>query len=122
MRATNVLFESFLLKSILAIILSSLTFLPVTCLAGYASQFQLAIPTLNSAANIDGELDDAIWQQAAVTELKYETQPGENIAALVKTEARVYATKTSLFVAFTAKDINPKLIREIGRASCRERV
>lgn len=111
MRATNVLFESFLLKSILAIILSSLTFLPVTCLAGYASQFQLAIPTLNSAANIDGELDDAIWQQAAVTELKYETQPGENIAALVKTEARVYATKTSLFVAFTAKDINPKLIR-----------
>lgn len=69
MRATNVLFESFLLKSILAIILSSLAFLPVTCIAGYASQFQLAIPTLNSAANIDGELDDAIWQQAAVTEL-----------------------------------------------------
>lgn len=86
-------------------------FLSLPSQAGSVSQFQLTIPTLTDTAEIDGEFDEAVWQQAALAELRYETQPGENTAAPVYTEARIYATQTSLFVAFIAKDSQPQRIR-----------
>jgi len=88
-----------------------MVFISAPCMAGFASQFQLTIPTLDSAANIDGEFDEAVWQHAALTELRYETQPGENTTAPVYTQAKIFATQTSLFIAFIAKDSQPKQIR-----------
>lgn len=100
-----------LLKTFLPLVLSTAVLLSSPSLAGSVSQFQLTIPTLEDAANIDGEFDEAVWQLAAQVELGYETQPSENTAAPVYTEARIYATQTSLFVAFTAKDSQPQHIR-----------
>ncbi|MGS0680883.1 DUF5916 domain-containing protein [Shewanella sp. 125m-7] len=79
--------------------------------AGQASQFNIQIPTIEGVINIDGEFDEPQWQQAATAELRFETRPGENIAAPVQTQVKVYATQSSLFIAFTAKDPNPEHIR-----------
>lgn len=79
--------------------------------AGDAGNYKITIPMLDTPATIDGNLDEAIWQHAAPTQLKVETSPGENTPAPVITDARVYATADSLFVAFTAHDPNPERIK-----------
>lgn len=68
------------------------------------SSAPIEIPTLTGEINIDGELKEKLWQNAAQIELKYETSPGENIPALVATQAKIFATTTSLYVAFIAHD------------------
>ncbi|MBT1445755.1 carbohydrate binding family 9 domain-containing protein [Shewanella sp. JM162201] len=79
--------------------------------AGSAGQFSLQVPYHADAASIDGDLSDPVWQHAAVATLNYETRPAENAPAPVVTEARVYASETTLYVAFSAKDPNPNAIR-----------
>ncbi|ABV87009.1 carbohydrate binding family 9 domain-containing protein [Shewanella pealeana] len=79
--------------------------------AGQTSQFNIHIPTLEGAIQVDGEFNEPQWQQAATTNLQFETRPGENIAAPVQTEVKVYATESSLFLAFSAQDPNPEHIR-----------
>ena len=79
--------------------------------AGSSEQFQVTIPTLSSEIEIDGEFSEPQWQHASEVELKFETSPGENIAAPVRTTAKVFASETSLFIAFTAYDPQPKNIR-----------
>ncbi|MCG9731272.1 carbohydrate binding family 9 domain-containing protein [Shewanella sp. Isolate13] len=93
----------------LALLLSAFTATPSQ--AGLSSQFNIQIPTLEAAIEIDGEFDEPQWQQAAIANLKFETRPGENIAAPVQTEVRVYATQSSLFLAFSAQDPAPEQIR-----------
>ncbi|MGB0893569.1 MAG: DUF5916 domain-containing protein [Parashewanella sp.] len=80
-------------------------------IAGTPENFSITIPTLSQAANIDGELSEPQWQNAATTHLTYETRPGENTQAPVTTQAKIYSTKTSIFVAFIADDPNPQAIR-----------
>ncbi|MCL2915586.1 carbohydrate binding family 9 domain-containing protein [Shewanella corallii] len=79
--------------------------------AGDAGNFHLDIPMLTAPAEIDGRLDDAVWQQAATTQLTIETGPGENTPAPVMTDAKIFATQESLFVAFIAHDPDPSKIR-----------
>ncbi|WP_175405813.1 carbohydrate binding family 9 domain-containing protein [Shewanella sp. MEBiC00475] len=79
--------------------------------AGSSQQFHLDIPTINEDIEVDGEFNEPAWQQAAQVMLKYETSPGENIAAPVTTYAKVYASKTSLYFAFIAHDPSPDKIR-----------
>ncbi|WP_028765415.1 carbohydrate binding family 9 domain-containing protein [Shewanella colwelliana] len=95
--------------------------LSTAALSGSAEQFQLVIPTLDTPAIIDGNLDDAVWQQAATTQLTFETNPGENTPAPVKTEAKVFATKTSLFVAFYAFDPDSSETSDKVRANLADR-
>ncbi len=73
----------------------------------------LRIPKIEGSArlSLNGVLDDAIWQKALKLELNYETQPGENIAPPVKTEAFIAYSKTHLYVAFKAYDPKPSEIR-----------
>ena len=40
--------------------------------------------------SIDGRLDEPAWQRALLLDLPFETEPGENIPAPVRTEVRVY--------------------------------
>ena len=80
-------------------------------LAGVSQQSNIEIPTLAKAAKIDGVIDEPQWQNAAEVTLNFETRPRENTNAPVKTKARIYATKESIFVAFTAFDPNPSEIR-----------
>lgn len=83
--------------------------------AGNSSQFAIDIPTLTTEATIDGTFDETVWQQAATASLRFETSPGENISAPVKTDVKIYATETTLYVAFSAYDPeakdNPQIIR-----------
>lgn len=67
----------------------------------------LTIPYVKGEIVLDGKLDDAIWENAASVTLDYETRPGENTPAPVKTTAYVAQNGTSLLVAFIAEDPDP---------------
>lgn len=69
------------------------------------------VPAVTSKVKIDGILNEALWQEALVLELKYEVEPGENIEPPVKTEALLAYGPGSLYVAFHAYDSNPSQIR-----------
>ncbi|RLV58846.1 hypothetical protein D5018_15190 [Parashewanella curva] len=84
--------------------------------AGDKNNAHLVIPTLSTPAKIDGVQDESQWQQAAVTTLNYEVRPAENQPAPVETEARIFATDTSIFVSFIARDHKPYEIRANVRA------
>ncbi|MGB6135129.1 MAG: DUF5916 domain-containing protein [Shewanella sp.] len=79
--------------------------------AGSSQQFHLDIPTVNEEIDVDGDINEAAWQQAAQVMLQYETSPAENTAAPVNTYAKVFASNTSLYFAFIAHDPTPDNIR-----------
>ncbi len=60
---------------------------------------------------VDGQLDEPIWDRALNIELDYETRPGENTPAPVKTQVRMVDTGTALMVAFLADDPDPSKVR-----------
>ncbi|MGV8922479.1 MAG: DUF5916 domain-containing protein [Thermomonas sp.] len=68
------------------------------------------IPQLQGKITIDGKLDDDAWQGALVQEIAYETNPGDNIPAPVKTTVRIGYTTDALYVSFHALDPNPAAI------------
>ncbi len=69
------------------------------------------IPRFDGKITIDGRLDEAAWQQALVLDLPYETDPGENIPALVKTTVRVFYDKGSIYFGLECFDPDPSQIR-----------
>jgi len=74
-----------------------------------------AIPAVKGSISIDGELNEAVWQQAQIIELAYETQPGENVPAPVATQARLMSDAENLYVSFVATDPEPANIRAFYR-------
>ncbi|HEX2121160.1 MAG TPA: DUF5916 domain-containing protein, partial [Thermoanaerobaculia bacterium] len=60
---------------------------------------------------VDHAVDAAEWANAKPVELPYETFPGDNIAARVKTEAFLGYDEKNLYVGFRAFDPNPAAIR-----------
>ncbi len=60
--------------------------------------------------NIDGKLEEAVWQTATRKKLLYETQPGDLTKPLVETEVLLTYDETSLYLAFKCQD-DPNLIR-----------
>lgn len=68
------------------------------------------IPQLQGEITIDGKLDEAAWQGALVQDIAYETRPGDNIPAPVKTTVRVGYTTDALYVSFHALDPDPAAI------------
>ena len=69
---------------------------------------ELSIPRVNGEITLDGELDEPIWQTATKVTLDYETRPGENTPAPVKTTAYIAQNGDSLLVAFVAEDPEPE--------------
>lgn len=65
---------------------------------------QLEVPNLEGAMQIDGNFDEAQWQQAKVIRLNYVTRPFENTLPPVATEVRVFENSDTLYVAFIAQD------------------
>lgn len=68
------------------------------------------------AANIDGVLDEPVWQLATKVSLDYENDPGEGVPAPVKTNVYLYEDGVNLYVAFEAFDPHPENIRASLRA------
>jgi hypothetical protein len=64
-----------------------------------------------SEVKVDGVLDEQAWEDATVIPVLYEWFPGNNTEPPVETEALVTFGERALYVAFRAKDPNPKQIR-----------
>src|SRR5688500_12981793 len=71
----------------------------------------LRINRTNSAITIDGVLDEAAWKNALQFDLEYETRPGENTKAPVRTQCLMTHDSDALYVAFRAYDPESSKIR-----------
>jgi len=69
------------------------------------------VPATRQAIRIDGELAAAEWRDALVLELAYETDPGENVPAPVRTELLLTYDEGQLYAAFRCHDPDPAAIR-----------
>ena len=70
-----------------------------------------AIGTTAGPIVIDGVISPAEWSGASPIALQWETSPGDNVAAPVRTEALVAHDSETLYVAFRAWDPQPSAIR-----------
>ncbi|MBN2093599.1 carbohydrate binding family 9 domain-containing protein [candidate division KSB1 bacterium] len=69
------------------------------------------IPKINSKIEIDGFINETVWEQAVKIEANIEVRPGENIPAPVTTEVRLMYDDSHIYVGFIAKDPDPSKIR-----------
>jgi hypothetical protein len=69
------------------------------------------LPRVSSDITIDGVLDETAWENSLRVELKYETDPGENLPTPVETVAYIAEDGHNLYVAFEANDPDPEQIR-----------
>jgi len=75
----------------------------------------ITVPRVQGEVKVDGQLDEPLWQQATKFELPYETEPGENTPASVKTTVYIGENGSHLLVAFVAEDPDPTKIRAFLR-------
>ena len=71
----------------------------------------LRVPRAQGPLRIDGVPDEPAWEAALVLTLDYETYPGDNLPAPVRTECRVLFDDRSLYFAIRAFDDDPRGIR-----------
>lgn len=71
----------------------------------------LTIPNSTLSAEIDGVLDDEIWQEAIIIELDLVNSPWNNLPSPIKTTAKVVENGEFLYVSFIAHDPNPDEIK-----------
>lgn len=76
---------------------------------------QNKVPYVDSDVEIDGVLDEPIWQQALPINLQYEVYPANNSLTDIKTSAYLVDTGNALLVGFEAFDSNPEKIRAFLR-------
>lgn len=94
-----------------AILASSLSISPHTWAAD-----KFTLSKQQDAPTIDGKLDEPMWKLATPIELKYENNPGNGIAAPVKTIGYLYQDGEALHIALRAYDPQPENIRGSLRA------
>ena len=67
-----------------------------------------AVRRTTSAIRVDGRLDEATWADAQAIELPFETYPGNNAPAAVRTRCRVAFDSDNLYVGCHAFDPTPR--------------
>ncbi len=72
---------------------------------------QLDIPYSPLTVDVDGNLDDAIWQQALIIELDIVNSPWNNLPSPVKTQAKIIENGEYIYVSFLAEDPSPENIK-----------
>lgn len=93
------------------------TVVGVLLLLGYGSSQVSAVErpyTLSEATSeikIDGRLDESAWEQAVEIALPYETFPGDNTPAPVKTQCLMTYSRDTLYIGFRCFDPEPGRIR-----------
>jgi len=100
-------------KSIALILLLAFSaILPEAIRAGFDSEsVPHPVPKMDEAIVVDGILSESVWETALKLELPYETDPGENIPALVKTQIMIYYDQTHVYFGLICHDPNPSEIR-----------
>ncbi len=69
------------------------------------------IPRIDLPVQLDGRLDEPAWRDALVFGLPYETRPGENVEAPVRTECRLFYSPSHLYYGCHAYDPAPERLR-----------
>ena len=69
------------------------------------------LPRTSEKIEIDGDLQDPGWHRALVVDKFYETSPGDNIPAKIKTTAFLTYDDFFLYIGIKADDPEPKRIR-----------
>ena len=64
----------------------------------------------DTTPTLDGILNESVWQQATIIELKYQNEPIYNALAPVKTIAYLYQDDISLYIAIKSFDPDPSMI------------
>lgn len=83
-------------------------FLAATTTAAFAQlPPPVALAKTDAPIQIDGDLSDAGWQNAAKYETWYETNPGDNVEPKVKTVGWITYDSKFLYVAVDAYDNKP---------------
>lgn len=100
-----------------ALLLTSLMIISLPSWAETPDKKRTQLVHNKQAITVDGNLDEAVWQQATKMVLAYENNPGEGVPASVKTEIYFYENGHSFNVAIKAYDPDPSQIR----ASLRDR-
>lgn len=80
-------------------------------LLAFSAQGQWQVPQLETAPQIDGRLEEAVWEKALVVLLPYEVEPGDSVPALTRTECLLLSTREALYVGFRAYDPDPRQVR-----------
>lgn len=75
----------------------------------------MIIPNMQGEMVLDGELNEAQWQQARVVSLDFVTRPFENTSPPVKTEVRIIENSDTLYIAYKASDPDPDAISAFYR-------
>ncbi len=71
----------------------------------------LTLHRAEGAIRIDGDLSDPGWHNAAVIDKFYETSPGDNIPAKVKTIVYLTYDDHSFYIGIRCEDPDPRKIR-----------
>jgi hypothetical protein len=71
----------------------------------------IQIQRTTAPIDLDGAVDDAAWQNAAMVDQFYETSPGDNIPAKVKTVAWFTYDDRYFYIGIRADDPEPRRIR-----------
>lgn len=97
-------------------ILSLIIFLFMCTFAGAEENaLHYSIPRVESSPDIDGEIGDGEWKEALKAALNNETQPSQNIPAIVDTEVFMMEDGVNFYIAFMAFDPEPEKIRAFFR-------
>jgi uncharacterized protein DUF5916 len=91
-------------------LLGLLTLAPVSR-ADAPAEAPLRVPRAGSAIRVDGVLDEPAWASALSLSLTYETYPGDNLPAPVRTDCLVLHDERNLYLGFRAFDPDPGAIR-----------
>jgi hypothetical protein len=73
------------------------------------------VPQFDAPPTIDGKLDEAMWQQAAVFKDFWQTSPGDNIAPSKKTIAYMGYDERHLYIAFHCFDEPDKIRATVAK-------
>ncbi|HEX3129792.1 MAG TPA: DUF5916 domain-containing protein [Thermoanaerobaculia bacterium] len=95
-------------------VLALLSTVPLIAADAPAIDPPLAVPRIPQAAgriDVDGKLDDAAWQQAAVLDTFYETYPADNTEPAAKTVVYLTYDDHDFYVGIHAFDPEPGKIR-----------
>jgi hypothetical protein len=90
---------------------AAVLFLLVAARAGAEPAPTLTVRRAAGEVRLDGDLDDAGWQGAAVLDAFWETQPGDNVPSRAKTVVRVAYDDRHLYVGLRCEDPEPSRIR-----------
>ncbi len=95
-------------------------FVPVPDAISGTGSISYNIPYIEHGADIDGKISEGEWSGAEHLYLDNETEPSQNVPAIVDTEVLMMEDRINFYVAFIAYDPEPEKIRAFysDRDSC----